>query len=305
MNPWNVFAPSQSAAAFFFLFFPFFFLPKRRRGRRRSHHSLHFALILRGAEVAPGDAQTHGPVASAEVTVPSVAGARGAAASNHSSLTLNVISPHQPRGDGPHWNSITASITTDALQPAASVVSKGAPLTRQSDVGRQTRHLGWIVAPPGRAIGRIGEEDGGGVGRQRCRLIHDYFAPASLRCSGWDWQWERLFFFPPEQKASTWSNQTSAPSRFGIGNVIIQTREPDQEHSGLLSFSPLLVCILIISKVTRHLGALQLLNGTVRTLRWQWVIFFLHNSRMQRSKTKRRPCGRLFSLVLFIENHLR
>lgn len=40
---------------------------------------------------------------------------------------------------------------------AASVVSKGAPLMRQSDVGRQTRRLGWIVAPPGRPIGGGGE----------------------------------------------------------------------------------------------------------------------------------------------------
>lgn len=47
---------------------------------------------------------------------------------------------------------------------AASVVSKGAPLTGQSDVGKQTRHLGWIVAPSAEQSPGLGGWDSGGEG---------------------------------------------------------------------------------------------------------------------------------------------
>lgn len=59
----------QRMGLFFFLFFLFF-------AKRRSHLSLHFSLILHGAEVALGTLK-HRLVASAEVTVPSVAAPAG------------------------------------------------------------------------------------------------------------------------------------------------------------------------------------------------------------------------------------
>lgn len=88
-----------------------------------------------------GVCRGHGPISRR---------ACGAAPSNHSSLTLNVISSHQPQGDGPIEIPLQLPSWQSLSKLPASVVSKGPPpappLTRQSETSGGRRRLGWDVA---------------------------------------------------------------------------------------------------------------------------------------------------------------
>lgn len=149
MNPWNVFAPSQYAAAdgfVFFLFFFFFFFPKRR-----SHLSLHLSLILHGAEVALGTLK-HRLVASAEVTVPSVAapaGQRRAITALWLSMWFPPINLREMAPLKFHY-SFHHDSRSPTSPPLLSVkgppLAPSPPLTRQSETSGGRRRLGWDVA---------------------------------------------------------------------------------------------------------------------------------------------------------------
>lgn len=131
----------QRMGLFFFFFFSFFKKKKPSKFTFQFNSARSRGCVRYTQTQTGGVCRGHGPISCR---------ACRAAPSNHSSLTLNVISSHQPQGDGPIEIPLQLPSWQSLSNLPASAVSKAPtprpPLTRQSETSGGRRRLGWDVA---------------------------------------------------------------------------------------------------------------------------------------------------------------